>query len=66
MLKALHAVACKYGEVQDMANFKTMRKMNVNSISKKRKRCGSIAQKSGHEALPVQNAKSRHRNRKAA
>ena len=55
MLKELHAVTCKYGKVQDMTNFKTMRKMNVISISKKRKRCGSIAQKSGHEALPVQN-----------
>ena len=66
MLKELHVVTCKYGEVQDMPNFKTMRKMNVISISKKRKRCGSIAQKSGHEALSVENAKRRQRKRKAA
>jgi hypothetical protein len=66
MLKELHAVTCKYGKVQDTPNFKTMRKMNVISISKKRKRCGSIAQKSGHEALPLQNAKRRQTDRKAA
>jgi len=34
MRKELDAVTCKYGKVQDMANFKTMRKMNVISISK--------------------------------
>jgi hypothetical protein len=66
MLKELHAVTCKYGKVQDMTNFKTTRKMNVISISKKRNRRGSIGQKSGHEALPVQNANRRQRNRKAA
>jgi hypothetical protein len=59
MLKELHAVTCKYSKVQDMTNFKTMRKMNVISISKKRKRCVSIAQKSGHEALPVQKRKEK-------
>jgi hypothetical protein len=32
-------------QVQDMPNFRTMRKMNVISISKKRKRCDSIAQR---------------------
>jgi hypothetical protein len=66
MLRDLHAVTGKYGKVQDMTNFKTTGKMNVISISKKRKRCGSIAQKSGHEALSVENAKRRQRNRKAA
>jgi septum formation topological specificity factor MinE len=37
MRKELHAVTCKYGKVQDMTNFKTMRKMNVISISNKEK-----------------------------
>jgi hypothetical protein len=45
MLKELHAVTGKYGKVQDMTNFKTMIKINVISISKKRKRCDSIAQR---------------------
>ena len=46
ILEELHAVTCKYGKVQDMTN-KTMRKMNVISISRKRRRCGSIEEKSG-------------------
>jgi hypothetical protein len=66
MLKERPAVTCKYGNIQDMTNFKTMRKVTVISISKKRKRCGSVGQKSGYEALPVQNAKRRQRNRNAA